>query len=99
MVGIAATPTGAGYWVCGRHGELFGFGDAAFDASPTTDGAKLDDVIGIDATLPGGYVLVTARGMILPFGAIDPGASPAGAAIPDGASSIVGITLAACDTA
>jgi len=99
VVGIAATPTGSGYWVCGQHGELFGFGDASFDGSPTTDGAKVEDVIAIDSTLPGGYVLVTAGGMILPFGAIDPGPLQAGAIIPDKAPRIAGIALVACATA
>ncbi len=44
-VGIAATPTGNGYWLVGSDGGVFGFGSADFAGSLSGDG--LTDIIGI----------------------------------------------------
>ena len=33
IVGMAATPTGDGYWLAASDGGVFGFGDAAFHGS------------------------------------------------------------------
>jgi hypothetical protein len=93
-IGIASTHTGQGYWICGRHGELLGFGDAAFEGSPSSDGATVREVVAFDATALSGYVLVTANGLTLPFGAIDLGPRPAVFRRPRGTAPITGITIA-----
>jgi hypothetical protein len=94
-VGIAATPTGQGYWVCGRRGELFGFGDAVFEGSPATDLVAVRDVVAIDATMPGGYVLLTGKGAVLPFGAIDLSRPFHTTRPPDSRAPITGIAMVA----
>jgi hypothetical protein len=48
VVGMAATPDGAGYWVVGSDGGVFTFGDAPFDGSAT--GKTVDPTAAIAAT-------------------------------------------------
>ncbi len=66
--GIAATPTGLGYWLVGADGGIFSFGDAQFYGS--TGAAHLSaPIVGIAATPTGlGYWLVGADGGIFSFG-------------------------------
>jgi hypothetical protein len=67
-VGIAATPTGQGYWLVAADGGIFAYGDAVFDGS--TGAIHLNQpVVGIapygnDA----GYWLVAKDGGIFAFG-------------------------------
>jgi len=35
IVGMAATPTGRGYWLVGSDGGVFAFGDAPFLGAPS----------------------------------------------------------------
>jgi hypothetical protein len=68
IVGIAATPTGQGYWLVAADGGIFAYGDAVFDGS--TGAIHLNQpVVGIarygnDA----GYWLVAKDGGIFAFG-------------------------------
>jgi len=68
VVGMAATPTGKGYWLVAADGGIFTFGDARFFGS--TGGAPLNKpVVGMAATPTGkGYWLVAADGGIFTFG-------------------------------
>jgi hypothetical protein len=68
VVGIAATPTGGGYWLADSGGGVFTFGDAVFHGSMW--GAQLDaPIVGIAGTPTGdGYWLVGADGGIFTFG-------------------------------
>jgi glucose/arabinose dehydrogenase len=68
VVGMAATPSGGGYWQVARDGGLFAFGDAGFFGS--TGGQRLNSpVVGMAATPSGrGYWLVAADGGIFAFG-------------------------------
>jgi len=67
-VGIARTPTGAGYWLAASDGGIFSFGDAAFYGS--MGGKPLNaPVVGITATPDGkGYWEVASDGGIFSFG-------------------------------
>ena len=68
MVGIAATPDGAGYWEVASDGGIFTFGDAQFHGSE--GGIALDKpVVGIEPTPDGaGYWEVASDGGIFTFG-------------------------------
>jgi L,D-transpeptidase catalytic domain len=68
VVGMAATPTGAGYWLLGRDGGIFTFGNARFYGS--TGAMHLNQpVVGIAPTPDGhGYWLVAADGGVFTFG-------------------------------
>jgi len=68
IVGIAATPTGHGYWLVAADGGVFAFGDAGFHGSLAH--APLDKpIVGIAATPTGhGYWLVGADGGVFTFG-------------------------------
>ncbi|HEY2300277.1 MAG TPA: hypothetical protein VGH66_00210 [Acidimicrobiales bacterium] len=48
IVGMAATPTGKGYWLVASDGGIFTFGDAPFEGS--LGGQGVDDVIGMTPT-------------------------------------------------
>ena len=67
-MGMAATPTGAGYWLVASDGGIFAFGDAPFLGS--MGGLPLDQpVVGMAATPTGrGYWLVASDGGIFAFG-------------------------------
>ncbi len=68
VVGMAATPSGRGYWLTAADGGIFAFGDAVFEGS--TGALKLNQpVVGLapygnDA----GYWLVAKDGGIFAFG-------------------------------
>ncbi len=68
VVGMAATPTGKGYWLVAADGGIFAFGDAAFDGS--MGGHPLNQpIVGMAATPTGqGYWLVASDGGIFAFG-------------------------------
>jgi hypothetical protein len=61
IVGIAVTADGGGYWMLGRDGGLFTFGDAPFDGS--AEGAASAPIVGM-AVDPqtGGYRMATSDG-------------------------------------
>ena len=68
IVGIAATPSGAGYWLAASDGGVFSYGDAAFHGS-AADLALLEPIVGIAATPTGaGYWLVSADGGVFSYG-------------------------------
>jgi hypothetical protein len=68
VVGMAATPTGRGYWQVARDGGIFSFGDARFLGS--MGGQRLSQpIVGMAATPSGGgYWLVARDGGIFSFG-------------------------------
>jgi hypothetical protein len=53
MVGMAAAPGGAGYWLVAADGGVFAFGDAPFEGSTGGDG-RASAAVGV-AGRPGGY--------------------------------------------
>ena len=68
IVGMAATPDGAGYWEVASDGGIFSFGDAAFHGS--MGGTPLNaPIVGMAATPDGGgYWEVASDGGIFSFG-------------------------------
>jgi hypothetical protein len=68
IVGMAATPTGQGYWLVASDGGIFSFGDARFHGS--MGGVPLSrPIVGMAATPTGqGYWLTTAGGKVYAFG-------------------------------
>jgi hypothetical protein len=68
IVGIEATPRGSGYWLVGRDGGVFSFGDARFHGS--TGGRRLNKpILDIARTRSGdGYWLVASDGGVFSFG-------------------------------
>jgi peptidoglycan/xylan/chitin deacetylase (PgdA/CDA1 family) len=68
VVGMAATPSGAGYWLVGTDGGIFAFGDAQFYGS--AGGLRLNrPVVAMAATPDGrGYWLAASDGGIFAFG-------------------------------
>jgi predicted type IV restriction endonuclease len=68
VVGLANTPTSAGYWLVARDGGIFAFGDAKFFGS--TGSLHLSQpIVGMAATPTGaGYWLVAKDGGIFAFG-------------------------------
>jgi hypothetical protein len=68
VVGMAATPTGGGYWLVARDGGVFAFGDARFYGSigGTPLGSPVVDVAATPSGL--GYYLVTRDGAVYAFG-------------------------------
>jgi hypothetical protein len=68
VVGLAATPTGRGYWEVSADGGVFAFGDAIFAGSLA--GARLAaPVVGVAATPTGlGYWMAAADGGVYAFG-------------------------------
>ena len=67
LVGMAATPSGNGYWLLARDGGVFGFGDAVFHGS--TGNLRLNQpVVGLAADPKArGYWFVAADGGIFAF--------------------------------
>ena len=68
VLGMAATPTGHGYWLVASDGGIFSFGDASFYGS--TGSLRLNQpIVGMAATPTGhGYWLVASDGGIFSFG-------------------------------
>ena len=48
VVGMAATPSGGGYWLVASDGGVFTFGDAPFTGAVPTFEAR-DDIVGVAA--------------------------------------------------
>jgi peptidoglycan-N-acetylglucosamine deacetylase len=69
LVGMAATPSGNGYWLVAADGGVFSFGDAAFHGS--MGGTRLNQpIVGMGADpQTGGYWLVAADGGVFTFDA------------------------------
>ncbi|MEW6476992.1 MAG: hypothetical protein AB1679_32450, partial [Actinomycetota bacterium] len=68
IVGMAATPSGKGYWLTASDGGIFAFGDAGFFGS--TGAVSLNKpIVGMAATPSGkGYWLTASDGGIFAFG-------------------------------
>ena len=68
---MASTPSGAGYWLLGRDGGVFSFGDAAFYGS--TGDIRLNQPIVAMAAVPDGkgYWFVGSDGGVFAFGDAD----------------------------
>jgi len=68
VMGMAATPTGRGYWLVASDGGVFSFGDATFYGS--TGSIHLNQsIVGMAATPTGrGYWLVASDGGIFSYG-------------------------------
>ncbi|MEP6659326.1 MAG: PQQ-dependent sugar dehydrogenase [Acidimicrobiales bacterium] len=68
VVGIASTPSGAGYWVATADGRVLTYGDAPFKGSMAGLGLN-QPVVGMTPTITGqGYWLVAGDGGIFSFG-------------------------------
>ncbi len=68
VVGMAATPSGNGYWLVASDGGIFTFGDAAFKGS-AGDIRLNQPIVGMAPTPSGnGYWLVASDGGIFTFG-------------------------------
>ena len=67
---MATTPDGGGYWLLGRDGGVFAFGDARFYGSVPGQGLVVGaPVIGISVSPDGrGYWLVAADGSVDNYG-------------------------------
>ena len=66
-LGIAATPSGGGYWLTATDGGVFAFGDAQFHGAMA--GHPLNaPVVGIAAAAGDGYWLTAADGGVFAFG-------------------------------
>jgi 3D (Asp-Asp-Asp) domain-containing protein len=68
IVGMAATPTGHGYWLVARDGGIFAFGDATFFGSAGS--LRLNEpIVGMAGSPTGdGYWLVARDGGIFTYG-------------------------------
>jgi hypothetical protein len=67
IVGMAATPSGEGYWLVASDGGVFTFGDARFFGSAGDTG--VDDVVGMARTPSGsGYWIATRSGRVFGYG-------------------------------
>ncbi|HEY0397008.1 MAG TPA: sulfatase, partial [Acidimicrobiia bacterium] len=68
IVGMAATPTGKGYWLVASDGGIFAFGDAGFFGS--TGAVKLNQaIVGMAATPTGlGYWMAAQDGGLFSYG-------------------------------
>jgi biotin carboxyl carrier protein len=84
IVGMAATPTGGGYWLVASDGGIFTFGDAVFLGS--AGGTVLPEpVVGMAASTTGlGYRLATFDGRVLAYGDAIESGSLAGQCRTDG---------------
>ena len=68
IVGMAALPSGRGYWLVASDGGIFAFGKTAFLGS-TGDLTLVSPVVGIAPSATGdGYVLVASDGGLFAFG-------------------------------
>ncbi len=68
LVGIAATPSGRGYWAVAADGGVFTFGDAPFEGS-VAERPLAAPIVGLARTPSGhGYWLVGADGGVFSFG-------------------------------
>ena len=69
IVGIVATPGGGGYFLVGKDGGVFTFGNAPFFGSLPGIGVSVNNIAGIASTPDGkGYYVVGANGAVYGFG-------------------------------
>ena len=69
IVGIVATPGGGGYFLVGKDGGVFTFGNAPFLGSLPGHRGRVNNITGIAATPDGkGYYVVGANGAVYAFG-------------------------------
>jgi len=73
IAAMAATPSGAGYWLVARDGGVFSFGDAAYAGSVPGTGScgPLRAVAAVSTPSGAGYWISTADGRVWPFGDAD----------------------------
>jgi len=90
LVGVAATPSGKGYWEVASDGGVFAFGDAQFFGS--MGGKSLNaPVVGVAATPSGkGYWEVASDGGVFAFGDAPFKGSKGGQPLKDPVSGITG---------
>ena len=82
IVGMAVTPSGAGYFLVGADGGVFAFGDAVFRGS-MGGGALAAPIVGMAVTPSGdGYYLSGADGGVFAFGSATYSGGPAANAGP-----------------
>ena len=68
VVGMATTPTGAGYWMAAADGGIFAYGDAGFHGSAGNIQLQ-QPIVGMTSTSSGGgYWMVAADGGIFSYG-------------------------------
>ncbi len=68
VVGMVPTANGGGYWLVGRDGGIFAFGNAGFVGSLPGEGIR-DTITSVAATADGrGYLMVSAGGRVYTFG-------------------------------
>jgi hypothetical protein len=68
IVGVAATPSGAGYWLVGSDGGVFSYGDAQFKGSAAKLRLNKPVVDIVPTASGGGYWLVAADGGVFTYG-------------------------------
>ena len=68
VVGMAATPSGRGYWLVASDGGVFPFGDAHFLGSGGGEGLPAPALGLIDTDATSGYWLALASGQVQAFG-------------------------------
>ena len=90
VVGMAATPDGAGYWLAGRDGGVFSYGDAGFYGSAGSLHLAAP-VVGMAAAPGGGYWMVGADGGVFTYGTAAYFGSLGGTAVP---APVVGMAAA-----
>jgi hypothetical protein len=66
VVGMAATPTGKGYWLVASDGGVFCFGDARFAGSGAGSGLTFLGLV--PSTTGNGYLLTTRDGRVFAYG-------------------------------
>jgi hypothetical protein len=95
IVGLVPTSDSKGYWLVGKDGGVFAFGDAPFYGSLPSIGVHVDDVVGVVADpATGGYWVIGSDGTVwgfntpqlgdLPFFGIHVANIVGGASTPDG---------------
>ncbi len=67
-MGIASSPSGAGYWLVAADGGIFNYGDAGFYGSH--GGSPLNEpIVGLSSTTDGtGYLLGASDGGVFAYG-------------------------------
>ena len=69
VVGVAALPSGRGYWLAGANGAVYAFGSARQAGSLTSRHLRVGDIVAIVSTPDGGgYWLVSRAGAVYAFG-------------------------------
>jgi hypothetical protein len=85
-IGIATTPSGAGYWIATARGEVFPFGDAG-DRGSLGKVALAQPIVAFTATHSGdgaqGYLMTDARGSVYNFSSVAVPGLPPGYDRPD----------------